>query len=54
MVGEKQQSFEGSAENDITSGERSCWWRFSLSVVAGCLVRGWVFCFLSVCVLARS
>jgi hypothetical protein len=39
MVGKKQQNLQGTTENDIAScagGERACWWRFSLSVAAGC------------------
>jgi hypothetical protein len=42
MVGEKQQNLQESTENNRASGvdgERT-WWRFSLSVAAGCLVRG--------------
>jgi hypothetical protein len=43
MVGEKQQNLQGPTENDRASGaggERTCWWRSSLSVVARGLVRG--------------
>jgi hypothetical protein len=48
MVGEKQQNLQRSTENDRASGaggEKTCWWRFSLSVAAGCLVRGLGLCF---------
>jgi hypothetical protein len=43
MVIKKQQNLQGTTENDRASGaggERARWWRFSLSVAAGCLVRG--------------
>jgi hypothetical protein len=43
MVGKKQQNLQGTTENDRASGacgERARWWRTSLLVAAGCLVRG--------------
>jgi hypothetical protein len=43
MVEKKQHNLQGITENDRASGagsERARWWRTSLPVAAGCLVRG--------------